>query len=99
MSIRRVLLVACGVVLLLATQLWIFVPSFPRSLLGWGVLVVLGLPVSLLIEWIGEESLSARFWARRSAGTRILLGVPAVILLMGVSLALVWAVRWLVACV
>ena len=97
MSIRRVLVVVSGVVLLLATQLWIFVPSFPRSALGWVVLVVLGLPVSLLIEWLGEESLSAKFWTRRSAATRLLLGVPAVLVLMGVSLALIWGVRWMIA--
>ena len=97
MSFRRALLVACAIVLVLVTQLWIFVPSFPRSLLGWVVLVVLGLPVSLFIEWLGEASMSARFWTRRSAGMRILLGVPAVIVLMGVSAALVWGVRWLIA--
>ena len=97
MAFRRVLLAACVVVLLLAAQLWIFMPIVPHSILGWAALVALGLPVSMLIEWLGEALLDRKAFHRLSSPARIVVAVPVVLVLGAMAAALVWGVRTLVA--
>lgn len=97
MTFRRILVGACAVVLLLVMQLWIFLPVVPRSILGAVVLVALGLPVSLLIEWMGDAALDRRAFHRLSSPTRVLVAVPVVLAIAAVAAVLVWAVRLAVA--
>ena len=57
------------------------------------MLVGLGVPVSLLIEWIGDASLSHRWFDRLSSPMRIMVAIPIVLVLGVGALALVRVVR------
>jgi hypothetical protein len=96
MTLRKTLVAAGVLVFMLGMLLYLYFPAVPRSVLGWVALVVLGLPVWLFLEWLGEAVLGSRFFARRSSGARILLGVPACIVLGAVAVILVRFVQSLV---
>lgn len=70
---------------LLCGLLYLYFPAVPRSLLGWVVLVGVGLPVWAFLEWLGEAVLGSRFFANRSSGFRILVGVPVVVVLIAIA--------------
>lgn len=97
MTFRRFLVGASAIALLIAIQLWIFLPVVPRSALGWGVLVILGLPASLFIEWLGEAALDRQSFHRLSGPARILVAAPVALVLVAVTWAAVWGVRLAVA--
>lgn len=63
-----------------------FYPSIPRTLLGWVALFMLGLPAWFFLEWLGKTVLSSSFFKNRSRPVRIMLGVPALILLGGIAM-------------
>ena len=52
----------------------------PRSILGWVMLFVIGIPTWLLLEWLGGRILGARFFSRIGRAARIALAVPVLIL-------------------
>ena len=59
-----------------------FFPGIPRTIGGWGVLVIFGLPSLVMLEWLGEIVLGSRFIKNQSSGIRILFGVLAILLLL-----------------
>ena len=85
MALRNVALVIVGVGLLLCALLYAYFPAVPHSLLGWLALVGLGVPVWIFLEWLGEAVVGSRFFARRSSGVRILLGVPTALAIMAIA--------------
>ena len=85
MALRDVGLLIGGVGLLLCALLYAYFPVVPHSLLGWLALVGLGAPVWIFLEWLGEAVVGLRFFARRSSGVRILLGVPTALAIMGIA--------------
>lgn len=68
--------------LVTAMLLWLYYPTIPRSVLGWILLFVIGIPTWLLLEWLGERVLEARFFSRIGRTARIALAVPILILLL-----------------
>lgn len=59
-----------------------FFPDIPRTIGGWGVLIIFGLPSWVMLEWLGEIVLGSKFIKNRTSGFRILFGVLAVLLLL-----------------
>ncbi len=96
MTLRNVLVAAGVLAFVLGVLLYLYFPAVPHSLLGWVALVGLGLPVWVFLEWLGEAVLGSRFFARRSSGFRILLGVPALIALGAVAVVLMRFVQGIV---
>ena len=93
----RIILSWIGVAgFIIGMLLYLYFPAVPKSLLGWVVLLVLGIPVWLFIEWLGEAVFGSAFFVRLSAVGRILLAVPIMLVLMVVALVLVWGVQYLV---
>ncbi len=70
--------------LVVATLLCMYYPTIPRSVLGWVLLFVIGIPTWLLLEWLGERILEAQFFSRIGRTARIALAVPILIVLMSV---------------
>ena len=70
------LAVAVAIVMLL----WLYYPTVPRSVLGWVLLFVIGIPTWFLLEWLGERILGADFFSRMGRAARIALAVPLLIL-------------------
>jgi hypothetical protein len=94
MSLRELAAWAIAVTVLLgllALNFW----TFPTSVAGWFALVALGVPVWLLLEWLGEKVLNARFFGKLPSAARVLLGVPVVLALMALATVLVAYVRHL----
>ena len=85
MVLRNVVLLIAGVGLLLGVLLYAYFPAVPRSFLGWLALVGLGVPVWIFLEWLGEAVVGSNFFARRSSGVRILLGVPTALAIMAIA--------------
>lgn len=68
--------------LVVAMLLWLYYPTIPRSVLGWVLLLVIGIPTWFLLEWLGERILGARFFSRIGRGARIALAVPILIVFL-----------------
>ena len=79
--------------MLLCALLFIYFPAVPKSALGWLALVLLGLPVRFLLEWLGEVVLGSRFFARKSSTVRIVFAVPVAAALMVLAVVLVGLVQ------
>jgi hypothetical protein len=73
----------------LGTLLWMYYPTIPRSVLGWLLLIVIGIPTWILLEWLGERVLAAHFFSRVGRATRIALAVPLLILLLIIAAYLI----------
>lgn len=71
-----------AVVLVAAILLWLYYPTIPRSVLGWVLLFVIGIPTWFLLEWLGGRILGAHFFSRMGRGARIALAVPILILFL-----------------
>lgn len=85
---------ALGVVVLFAAFLaWAFYPDIPGSAAGWVVLIVLGVPAYMFLEWLGDFALGSQFFKNSSSFTRIVLGVPAALVLISIALFVVWFVQ------
>ena len=69
-----------AVAVAIAMLLWLYYPTIPRSVLGWVLLVVVGIPCWFLLEWLGERILGAGFFSRIGRAARIALAVPMLIL-------------------
>ncbi|GAB2524612.1 hypothetical protein [Lysobacter humi (ex Lee et al. 2017)] len=96
MKVRAVLTAGSIAAFLVGIFLFIYYPAVPKSLLGWILLVVVGLPAWMFLEWAGDSVLGARFFKRRSSAGRIFLAVPAVAALMGLATLVVVCVRWVI---
>ena len=69
--------------------LWLYYPTMPRSVVGWLLLFVIGIPTWLLLEWLDERIFESRFFSRLGRTARIALAVPALILFLIFALHLV----------
>jgi len=85
MLFRNVVLLIVGLGLLLCALLYVYFPAVPHTALGWLALVGLGVPAWMFLEWLGEAVVGSSFFARRSSGVRILLGVPAAIAIIAIA--------------
>jgi hypothetical protein len=65
-----------------AMLLWLYYPVIPRSILGWVLLFVIGIPTWFFLEWLGARVLATRVFSRMGRAARIALAVPVLILLM-----------------
>lgn len=93
MNLRSALASFGFTVCLLCALLFVYFPAVPRSALGWVALVMLGLPIYVLLEWLGERVLGSSVLSSRSSATRILLAIPVVAFLMILAALLVRAVQ------
>lgn len=71
-----------AVPIVVALLLWLYYPTIPRSVLGWILLLVIGIPTWIVLEWLGHRLLEARFFSRLGSVARIALAVPILILFM-----------------
>ena len=85
-SIRTYLIIFSIVAMLVCYALFIYYPAFPKSILGWFALILVGLPLLFFFEWLGEVTLGSVFFNRLSSGMRITLGVPVFVALMALVL-------------
>ena len=76
---------------------WLYYPTIPNSVLGWGLLFVLGIPTWMLLEWLGGVVLGAAFFSRLSSFGRIALGVPVLLLLTAFAAVVIWVGQWIIA--
>lgn len=60
--------------------IWLYYPVVPRSVLGWVMLFVIGVPSWLFLEWLGNRIFAARIFSRMGSAARIALAVPIMIL-------------------
>jgi hypothetical protein len=72
---------------------WTFYPEIPSSVLGWGALIIIGIPAYIFLEWLGETILGSQFFKNRSSFTRVLLGVPVALILIVIALFVVGFVQ------
>jgi hypothetical protein len=84
--VAALLLLALAVGLLL----WLYYPVVPRSVLGWVLLFVIGIPSWLFLEWLGDRVFSARVFSRIGRAARIALAVPVMILLLIVAAYIIY---------
>ena len=81
-SLRSFLSLLGLVGLLACALLFAYFPAVPRSVLGWVVSFLVGLPSWFALEWVGTTVLGSQFFARLSRPMRILLAVPALATIM-----------------
>ncbi|QQX78716.1 hypothetical protein JK628_14185 [Shewanella sp. KX20019] len=90
---NRILSILGEVAFCAAFLAWTFYPEIPSSVLGWGVLIIIGIPAYLFLEWLGETVLGSQFFKNRSSFTRVLLGVPVALVLIVVALFVIGFVQ------
>ncbi len=96
MTWRRLLIALAVFAGVVAWTLFNWWPAVkPHSFRSGLVLVVVGLPAWLLMEWLGEVTLRKRF-DRLSGPSRITLAIPVVLLVAAIAFALALAVRAMV---
>jgi len=70
-------------------------PHWPTDLVGWFILIVVGIPISLCVEWVGEilfsERIGLRISGKKFSVTRIVFSLFVFLVIAGV-LALFWFV-------
>jgi hypothetical protein len=71
--------------LVVAVLLSLYYPIIPRSVLGWILLFVIGIPTWFLLEWLGGRIIGARFFSRMGRAARIALAGPVLILFLIVA--------------
>ena len=77
--------VLLALALAVGVLLWLYYPVVPRSLLGWVLLFVVGIPTWFFLEWVGDRVLGAHVFSRFGPAARIALAVPLLILLLLVA--------------
>ena len=68
--------------LVVAMLLWLYYPAIPRTILGWVLLFVIGIPTWFLLEWLGGRIVGAQFFSRMGRAARIALAVPVLVLFL-----------------
>ena len=68
--------------LVVAMVLWLYYPVIPRGVLGWVLLLVIGIPTWFLFEWLGGRILEAQFFSRMGRAARIALAIPVLSLFL-----------------
>lgn len=86
--------VLAGWAVLLLLALFELFPSYPRTVRGWVVLVLLGPLCSGAAVWVGElladPSLGARISPKPFSWTRILVGVLVALVFLAGAAAVAW---------
>ena len=59
-----------------------FYPAFPKSMLGWLAVFLVGMPFLIGLEFVGDLIFGAKHWTKCSAPTRVSLGVVIVVILL-----------------
>jgi len=63
-------------------------PHWPIDLMGWFILIVVGIPISLCLEWIGEsllsERISMKISSKKFSMRRIAFSLVVFLLISGV---------------
>ena len=88
---------AVGVPIILGVYLILILfyiyPHLPIDIVGWFVLILIGIPISLTLEWIGESILSEKVGLKISgkkvSGKRVIFLLCIFIFVLGI-LALLW---------
>src|SRR5690349_2322065 len=80
-----VVVVLLAIALVVGMLLWLYYPVVPRSVVSWVLLLVIGIPTSFFLEWLGERVLGAQVFSRMGRAARIALAVPIMILLLIVA--------------
>jgi len=89
-----ILAVLLALALTAGVLLWLYNPVVPRSVLGWILLFVIGIPTWFLLEWLGNRALGLRFFSRLGRAARIALAIPVLILVVVVAAYLIhWGQR------
>ena len=82
-------------VVYLALLLYYIYPHWPIDLLGWFILILVGIPISLCLEWIGESIFSKevgqKISDRKLSAKRIIFS-----LLVFVGIAGVFVILWFI---
>jgi hypothetical protein len=66
-------------------------PHWPSDLIGWGILVFLGVPLAFLTEWLGGVLFSKKTGKRISSKEFSLKRIGITIILFGFIVSLLWA--------
>jgi len=77
--------VLLAVALAAGMLLWLYYPAIPRSVLGWVLLIVIGIPTWFFLEWLGGWVLGSDFLSRVGRIARIAMAVPILIVLLFVA--------------
>ena len=80
-----------GITICVGLILFGIYPHRPSGVLGWGVLILVAVPIVLSLEFIGTSALQNRIVARMGRPARVLYGVIAVLLISALIL-LTW--KW-----
>ena len=89
---------ASGVLIFVSVYLVLILPyiypHWPVDLVGWLVLILIGVPISFCLEWISESAFSKKTGVRISTNrlsiTRIAIALLFIVLIAG-AFALLWA--------
>ena len=85
--------VVLAIAMAIGVLTWLYYPTVPRGIIGWIALICVGLPTWLVLDRVGNLLFSDDRWRHLSRGTRILLGVPALLALVAFGYGLVWVGR------
>jgi hypothetical protein len=96
-KLRNLLLIAGVIGFIICYLLYIYYPAFPRSFLGWLVIIFIGIPVWLFLEWIGERMFGMQFFNKLSSPMRVIIAIPFFIALVAVAAFLVQLVQKLMS--
>lgn len=96
MNLRRSLTFFGVASVFVCALLFVYFPAVPRSFLGWTTLVLVGLPAWFFLEWLGGAVLKSQFFSHLSSTLRVLIAIPAFILLMIVAVFLIKLVQQLI---
>jgi hypothetical protein len=80
-----VVTVLLALALVVGMLLLLYFPVVPRSVVGWVLLFVIGIPTWLFLEWLGERVLSASVFSSVGRAARIALAVPVLVLFLVVA--------------
>jgi hypothetical protein len=79
---EAILAVLLALALAVGMLLWLYHPVVPRSLLGWVILIAIGIPTWFLLESLGARVLSARVFSNLGRPARIALAIPVLVVLL-----------------
>lgn len=96
---ERIVRYAVGIPILLVIYLVLILfniyPHWPIDIIGWSILIVAGIPISLCLEWIGSsifsEKTTLKISRKRLSAKRIMFAL-FVVVVIEVVLFLLWLV-------
>lgn len=82
LHIRSLLTFLCIAAALVCYAAVTYFPAFPKSIVGWLSLIVIGVPSLFLFEWMGAKALSFNFFKRISSAARVAIAIPGCLLVL-----------------